>query len=84
MGPQHPLVPAYVCFSQLPWQADILKTRSQQVTPIQVNPNVPPEDSPRLESLDHVPLYLAQPLEDLLSQLEKSVMMRVRGIPCRS
>ena len=82
MCPQHPLVPAYVWFSQLPWQAD--KLSAQQVTPIQVNPNVPPEDSPRLESLDHVPLYLAQPVEDLLSQLDRSVMMRVRGIPCRS
>ncbi|KDR85200.1 hypothetical protein GALMADRAFT_233883 [Galerina marginata CBS 339.88] len=49
--------------------------------PAQVNTSIPPDDLPRLESLDHIPGYLAQAVDGLIYHLDRSVLLRVRDIP---
>ncbi|KAJ3759599.1 asparagine synthase-domain-containing protein [Lentinula raphanica] len=48
-----------------------------------INTTLPPDDLPILPSnnLDIIPSWLALPVEELISQLEHSVMLRVRDIP---
>ncbi|KAJ3718253.1 asparagine synthase-domain-containing protein [Lentinula raphanica] len=51
--------------------------------PARINTTLPPDDLPILPSnnLDFIPSWLALPVEELISQLEHSVMLRVRDIP---
>ncbi|TBU35062.1 asparagine synthase-domain-containing protein [Dichomitus squalens] len=42
-----------------------------------------PDDPPRPQSLDDIPPHLSTAVDDLISQLERSVMLRVRDIPRR-
>ncbi|KAI0639221.1 asparagine synthase-domain-containing protein [Trametes polyzona] len=42
-----------------------------------------PENLPTTESLDHIPPHLAEPVDDLIAELDRSVMLRVRDIPRR-
>ena len=52
-----------------------------QAEPARVNSALPPESPPCLESLDCIPDFLSLPVDELLCHLDKSVMLRVRGIP---
>ena len=46
-----------------------------------VNASILPDDLPMLESLDHIPDHLSQAVDDLIVNLDMSVMLQVRGIP---
>lgn len=49
--------------------------------PTKVGLDIPPEDSPLLESLDKVPEYLVEAVNDLIYHLDRSVMLHVVNIP---
>ncbi|KAJ4494303.1 asparagine synthase-domain-containing protein [Lentinula lateritia] len=51
--------------------------------PTKVNTNLPPSDLPLPlgDNLDIVPAWLEEPLENLITQLNHSVMLKVRDIP---
>lgn len=40
----------------------------------------PPDDAPLLKSLDDIPDYLVEPVDGLISQLNRSVMLQIRDI----
>ncbi len=42
-----------------------------------------PDDPPKVESLHLIPLHLAAPVDALIAQLDRSVMLHVRDIPRR-
>lgn len=42
-----------------------------------------PDDPERIESLDRIPQHLSSAVDDLISHLDRSVMLRVRNIPRR-
>lgn len=39
------------------------------------------DDIPLVDTLDKIPEYLSQVVDDLISQLDRSVMLQVRDIP---
>ena len=43
--------------------------------------DIPPEDSPLVESLDNVPEHLVEAVNDLIYHLDRSVMLHVVNIP---
>jgi hypothetical protein len=49
--------------------------------PSKVGLDIPPEDSPLVESLDKIPEYLVAAVNDLICHLDRSVMLRVINIP---
>ncbi|KAJ3883112.1 asparagine synthase-domain-containing protein [Lentinula edodes] len=51
--------------------------------PTKVNTNLPPSDLPLPlgDNLDIIPAWLEEPLENLITQLNHSVMLKVRDIP---
>ncbi|KAF8922342.1 asparagine synthase-domain-containing protein [Mucidula mucida] len=49
--------------------------------PAAVNVSIPPEDWPHTTTLDIVPNHLEDSVDDLISHLDKSVMLRVQNIP---
>ncbi|KAK0465353.1 asparagine synthase-domain-containing protein [Desarmillaria tabescens] len=59
-------------------------TISSFAQPPKLNPSIPPDTWPRLVSLDEIPDYLLASVDDLISHLDRSVMLRVRNIPPRS
>lgn len=46
-----------------------------------VNPTIPPDDLTILHSLDRVPDHLLKAVDDLIANLDSSVMLQVRDIP---
>jgi len=42
-----------------------------------------PDDPPKVQDLDTIPLHLTAAVDELISQLDRSVMLRVRDIPRR-
>jgi hypothetical protein len=46
-----------------------------------VNTALPQGEQPGADSLDHIPAYLADSVDALLSALDESVKLRVRDIP---
>jgi hypothetical protein len=52
-----------------------------KAVPTKVGLDIPPEDSPLLESLDKVPEYLVEAVNDLIYHLDRSVMLHVVNIP---
>lgn len=53
------------------YQADLCK----------VNRTTPPEDIPLINSLNQIPGFLLKPVDDFISYLDNSVMLRVRDVP---
>lgn len=53
-----------------------------QATPGEVNRELPPDDL-AVPSLDLLPKYLVQSTDELITHLDKSVMVRVCNIPHR-
>ncbi|TFK76894.1 hypothetical protein BDN72DRAFT_884541 [Pluteus cervinus] len=49
-----------------------------------VNATLPPEDYERVESLDQIPSSMVKVVDDLITELDRSVMLRVRDIPLTS
>jgi asparagine synthetase B (glutamine-hydrolysing) len=48
---------------------------------IQINAMLPPENVPPPQSLENVPLAPSLPVDDLISQLDRSVMLQVKAVP---
>ena len=46
-----------------------------------VNTMLPSHDFVHIETLDHIPDSLSQPVDDLISHLDRSTMQRVQDIP---
>jgi asparagine synthetase B (glutamine-hydrolysing) len=46
-----------------------------------VNQTLPHEDAPLLQSLDDIPDFMLQTVDDLIFHLDRSVMLRVQSIP---
>lgn len=71
-----PYVSSYECISR-----KLSYLLVQQAVPPKINRTIPPEDPARLESLDQIPEFLRQAVDDLIYHLDRSVMLRVRDIP---
>ena len=52
-----------------------------QAEPAKVNTLIPGEDPPRLQSLDEIPQFLEQTVDEFISHLDRSVRLRVQNIP---
>ncbi|KAF9480031.1 hypothetical protein BDN70DRAFT_912901 [Pholiota conissans] len=50
-------------------------------SPGKVNTAIALDDIPPAESLDHIPMHISQAVDDLISNLDRSVMLQVRDIP---
>jgi hypothetical protein len=42
---------------------------------------LPPHDLAQVETLDQIPTFFAQAVDDLISHLDRSVMLQVQDIP---
>ncbi|KDQ30586.1 hypothetical protein PLEOSDRAFT_49338 [Pleurotus ostreatus PC15] len=52
-----------------------------EAIPSRVNPVLPPDDFPKLTTLDVIPPHLSQAVDDLINQLNRSTRLRVLDIP---
>ncbi|THU94866.1 hypothetical protein K435DRAFT_966719 [Dendrothele bispora CBS 962.96] len=67
------------CLSPLPRQSPAKP--SSYAVPCRLNQSLPDKNSPRISSLDDIPDWLQPSVDDLISHLDKSVMLRVQDIP---
>ncbi|KAH9947984.1 asparagine synthase-domain-containing protein [Amylocystis lapponica] len=69
------------CVDAMPRRRD--GSEAQYAVPSRINRSLP-EDIPKAQDLDHVPAHLSGVVDELITQLDRSVMLRVRNIPSRN
>ncbi|KAG9223007.1 hypothetical protein CCMSSC00406_0000304 [Pleurotus cornucopiae] len=70
-----------VCLSTIRRQNAETKAPTPFAIPSRVNPVLPPDDFPKLTTLDVIPPHLSQAVDDLINQLNRSTRLRVLDIP---